>query len=77
MAITLEDAGGLPEESAQGDIQDPHMASKRGGVDRRRVCGYSEERLEVDLDIEGCPRRACPTVNLAKKKNSDQSDFLD
>jgi hypothetical protein len=61
VAIASENARGLPEESAQGDVQDPDLASECGGVDGRGVRGYAEEGLEVDVDVEGCPGRASPT----------------
>lgn len=54
MAVTLEAPGRLPQESAKSHVPDADMASQCGGVDGCGMRGYTEEGLEVDVNVEGC-----------------------
>lgn len=54
MAVTSENARGLPQESTESDVSNEDLASECGGDDGGGLCGYVEEGLEARVDVEGC-----------------------
>ena len=57
MARSSQDPDRLPLHTAEGGLSHAHLASECRGGDRCCVCGYVEEGLEAEFDVEGCVDR--------------------